>query len=176
MPCCSPPTYCSSRNGEAHRVPSLALGLVLAVRNPFVNRCSRTSGYERRHERCADHRYSGRRSGQRWQLQRSRGDRGHHRDLDRRPGHAVPGRHHSFRYTFCTMIGRILPIQKVKILMRHSAIKLTADLYTDLGLEDVGESVWSLPRIMPGKCGPTGGHTANPGKTPDDVSSGGGGI
>jgi hypothetical protein len=55
---------------------------------------------------------------------------------------------HSFRYTFCTFLGKTLPIQKVKILMRHSTIQLTADLYTDLGLDEVGEGVWSLPRLF----------------------------
>jgi integrase len=60
------------------------------------------------------------------------------------------GRHadfHSFRYTFCSMMGRVLPIQKVKVLMRHSTISLTADLYTDLGIDDVAEGVWMLPRL-----------------------------
>lgn len=55
---------------------------------------------------------------------------------------------HSFRYTFCTFLGKTLPIQKVKILMRHSTIQLTADLYTDLGLDEVGEGVWTLPRLL----------------------------
>jgi integrase len=53
---------------------------------------------------------------------------------------------HSFRYTFCTFVGKKLPIQKVKMLMRQSTIQLTADLYTDLGLEEIGENVWTLPR------------------------------
>lgn len=60
------------------------------------------------------------------------------------------GRHadfHSFRYTFCSLMGRVLPIQKVKVLMRHSTIKLTADLYTDLGIDDLAEGVWTLPRL-----------------------------
>ena len=55
---------------------------------------------------------------------------------------------HSFRYTFCTFVGKTLPIQQVKILMRHSTIQLTADLYTDLGLEEIGENVWTLPRLI----------------------------
>ena len=45
-------------------------------------------------------------------------------------------------------MGRVLPIQKVKILMRHKAIRMTADLYMQLGLEDVGEEVWTLPRVL----------------------------
>jgi integrase len=55
---------------------------------------------------------------------------------------------HSFRYFFCTMLANLLPIQKVKLLMRHSTIKLTADLYCDLGLEDVAEQVWTLPSLF----------------------------
>ena len=51
---------------------------------------------------------------------------------------------HSFRYSFCTWMGRQYPIQKVKVLMRHSTIKLTADLYTDLGIDDVAEAEWML--------------------------------
>ena len=55
---------------------------------------------------------------------------------------------HSFRYTFCTLLGKAMPIQKVKVLMRHSTIKLTADLYTDLGIEDLGAEVWNLPTLV----------------------------
>jgi hypothetical protein len=63
----------------------------------------------------------------------------------------IRGRHadfHSFRYTFCSLMGRILPIQKVKVLMRHSTITLTADLYLDLGIDDTAEGVWTLPRLQ----------------------------
>ncbi len=55
---------------------------------------------------------------------------------------------HSLRYTFCTMMARVMPIQKVKILMRHRTLQMTADLYCDLGLEDVGEDVWNLPSLF----------------------------
>jgi integrase len=48
---------------------------------------------------------------------------------------------HSFRYTFCRLMGERLPIQKVKTLMGHSTIKLTADLYGELRMEDVAEDV-----------------------------------
>lgn len=54
---------------------------------------------------------------------------------------------HSLRYYFCAKMARALPIQKVKTLMRHGSIKLTVDLYGELGLEDVAEDVWSLPRL-----------------------------
>jgi integrase len=56
---------------------------------------------------------------------------------------------HSFRYFFCTQMGRRRPIQEAKALMRHSTIKLTADLYTDLGIEDVAEEAWTLDRLFP---------------------------
>jgi integrase len=61
------------------------------------------------------------------------------------------GRHadfHALRYTFCRLMGEVLPIQKVKVLMRHSTIKLTADLYTQLGIDDLGDEVWSLPPVL----------------------------
>lgn len=75
-----------------------------------------------------------------------------HRDLERAGIARIDelGRHadfHSFRYTFCRLMGERLPIQKVKVLMRHSTIKLTADLYCELGMEDVAENVWSLPPL-----------------------------
>jgi integrase len=63
----------------------------------------------------------------------------------------IRGRHadfHSFRYTFCSTMGRTLPIQKVKVLMRHSTITLTADLYLDLGIDDTAEGVWTLQRLF----------------------------
>jgi integrase len=56
---------------------------------------------------------------------------------------------HSFRYFFCTLMGRRLPVQKVKALMRHRNIRETADLYTDLGLEDVAEGLWDVPSVLP---------------------------
>jgi integrase len=55
---------------------------------------------------------------------------------------------HSLRYTFGTWMSRQHPIEVVQRLMRHSTIKLTADLYTDLGLEDIGKTVWSLPPLF----------------------------
>ena len=61
------------------------------------------------------------------------------------------GRHadfHSLRYTFCRLMGEVLPIQKVKVLMRHGTIGLTADLYGKLGIDDLGEDVWNLPPIL----------------------------
>jgi hypothetical protein len=39
------------------------------------------------------------------------------------------------------------PIEVVQRLMRHSTIKLTADVYNDLGLEDIGKTVWTLPPL-----------------------------
>ncbi|MGL4553958.1 MAG: hypothetical protein ACRC33_22590 [Gemmataceae bacterium] len=52
---------------------------------------------------------------------------------------------HCLRYTFCAKWARVLPIQKVKALMTHATIAQTADLYGALGLEDVGDDVWTLP-------------------------------
>jgi hypothetical protein len=76
-----------------------------------------------------------------------------HTDLDRAgiPRQDERGRwadFYSFRYTFCTWMGRRYPIQKVKELRRHSTIKLTADLYTDLGIDDVAEEAWALNRLF----------------------------
>lgn len=56
---------------------------------------------------------------------------------------------HSLRYFFCTQLARTLPVQKVRILMRHQTLRQTCDLYLDLGLDDVAEEVWSLPRLLP---------------------------
>src|SRR5438067_11555725 len=83
-----------------------------------------------------------------------------HEDLTRAnvPRNGPDGRvadFHSFRYTFCRLMGERLPIQKVKVLMGHGTLKLTADLYGELGMEDVAEDVWTLPPLSP-----TAGHTA----------------
>jgi len=45
-------------------------------------------------------------------------------------------------------MGRHFPIQQVKVLMRHSTIKLIADLYTDLGMEDMAEGAWTLRELF----------------------------
>jgi len=55
---------------------------------------------------------------------------------------------HSLRYTFCKTVGTALPIQKVKLLMRHLTLGMTADLYADLEMEDVAEEVWDLPSLF----------------------------
>jgi len=64
---------------------------------------------------------------------------------------------HCFRYTFCRLMGERLPIQKVKTLMGHSTITLTADLYGQLGMEDVAEDVWTLPPLSHGRSGTADG-------------------
>lgn len=51
---------------------------------------------------------------------------------------------HSFRYHFCVMWAKRLPIQKVKTLMRHQQLRMTSDLYGELGVDDVADEVWSL--------------------------------
>lgn len=61
------------------------------------------------------------------------------------------GRHvnfHSFRYFFCSELAKRLPIQQVKVLMRHATIKRTCDLYMDLGLDNLSDAVLSLPAIF----------------------------
>ncbi len=55
---------------------------------------------------------------------------------------------HSLRYYFCTLIARHLPLQKVRILMRHRDIRTTINLYSDLGLADVGDDVWNWPEEL----------------------------
>jgi integrase len=54
---------------------------------------------------------------------------------------------HSFRYYFCTLLARSLPIQKVRLLMRHRDIRTTCNLYMDLGIDDVAEA-FTLPRLF----------------------------
>jgi integrase len=56
---------------------------------------------------------------------------------------------HSLRYSFCVRAALVLPIQKVKLLMTHRTLAMTADLYADLGLDDAGEDVWALPALLP---------------------------
>jgi integrase len=63
-------------------------------------------------------------------------DRGRHADF------------HCFRYLFCKTVGQKLPIQKVKVLMRHLTLQMTADLYGQLEMEDVAEEVWDLPNLF----------------------------
>lgn len=71
---------------------------------------------------------------------------------------------HSFRYFFCTLLAKHLPIQEVQRLMRHSTIKLTADLYNDLGLEDLTAKVQRLPRLLTREDEPP----AQPGTAPQE--------
>lgn len=55
---------------------------------------------------------------------------------------------HSFRLTFCLRIAKVLPIQTVKVLMRHASINMTVDVYLDLGITEIGEDIWNLPRLF----------------------------
>jgi len=55
---------------------------------------------------------------------------------------------HSLRYFTCALLARHLPIQTVKVLMRHATLKMTADLYLDLGLDDIAEQMQSLPPLF----------------------------
>ena len=61
---------------------------------------------------------------------------------------------HSLRYTFCRWMSQLLPIEVVKLLMRHSTIQLTVDLYGQLGFQDLGIQVWALPPLFPAKDPP----------------------
>ena len=55
---------------------------------------------------------------------------------------------HSLRYFFCTTMGEKLPIQRVRILMRHRDIRTTCNLYMQLGPTDAAEEGWSPPGIL----------------------------
>jgi integrase len=55
---------------------------------------------------------------------------------------------HALRYTFCSMLGGKLPIQLVRVLMRHRDIHTTANLYLDLGIAHIAEQLPALPRIF----------------------------
>lgn len=58
---------------------------------------------------------------------------------------------HSLRYFFCVRMGLVLPIQRVRLLMRHRDIRTTCNLYMDLGIADVAEAFAELPRVVPQK-------------------------
>jgi hypothetical protein len=45
-------------------------------------------------------------------------------------------------------VGTVLPIQKVRLLMRHMTLGMTADLYADLEMEGVTEEDWDLPPLF----------------------------
>jgi len=73
---------------------------------------------------------------------------------------------HSLRYFSCTQMARRLPIQKVRLLMRHKDIRTTCNLYMDLGIQDVMEEVWALPSILKSKPRCTAVSTNGKGLTP----------
>jgi integrase len=61
------------------------------------------------------------------------------------------GRHadfHSLRYFFATELSKRRPMSVVSRLMRHKSIKLTMDLYAELGLRDLGDAVEDLPPLL----------------------------
>jgi integrase len=77
-----------------------------------------------------------------------------HKDLQRASIVRIDGegRHvdfHSLRYFFCTILARRLPIQFVRLLMRHKNIRETCDLYMDLGLSDLNEALVKVPALVP---------------------------
>lgn len=55
---------------------------------------------------------------------------------------------HSLRYFFAWLIARHLPIQTVRILMRHRDIRTTLNLYLQLGLDDVREDMLKLDTVL----------------------------
>jgi site-specific recombinase XerC len=61
------------------------------------------------------------------------------------------GRHadfHSLRYFFATEMSKRAPMSVVSRLMRHKSIKLTMDLYAELGLRDLGDAIENLPPLL----------------------------
>jgi len=46
------------------------------------------------------------------------------------------------------LMGERLQIQIANVLMRHPTIELTADWYTELGIEDLRAKVWTLSTIL----------------------------
>lgn len=69
---------------------------------------------------------------------------------------------HALRYFFCTLAGKSLPIQVVKVLMRHQDIRTTVNLYMDLGLEDVAQEAVRLPRLLDPTSFPTSCRSESP--------------
>jgi len=67
---------------------------------------------------------------------------------------------HTLRYTFGYLLAEHYPIQVVKTLMRHSKITLTADLYGQLGINDLMEAIWDLPEKLGPALGPAKVQTA----------------
>lgn len=55
---------------------------------------------------------------------------------------------HSLRYFFCCLVGRVLPIQRVRVLLRHQDIRTTCNLYLDLGIEDLADTLETLPSLF----------------------------
>lgn len=76
-----------------------------------------------------------------------------HREF-RRAGiaHKVDGRiasFHSLRYFFCTQLAKArIPITTVSRMMRHRNIRLTANLYLDLGVGDLEEDIGDFPMLL----------------------------
>ena len=55
---------------------------------------------------------------------------------------------HSMRHTFCSMLARAgVPLIEAQHLMGHSDPKLTADLYTHLGVTDLRGAIEKLPQL-----------------------------
>lgn len=88
------------------------------------------------------------------------GRRPHPRTVEQDLGRAGVAKHdargrqadaHSLRYFFCALVGRVLPIQRVRQLMRHRDIQTTARIYLDLGIADIAEKLETLPALLGGR-------------------------
>ncbi len=60
---------------------------------------------------------------------------------------------HSLRYFFAKQCAPRMPLMMVKTLMRHADVRMTANLYAELGLTDVAEQTWALPRLFGAAAG-----------------------
>lgn len=71
---------------------------------------------------------------------------------------------HSLRKTFCTIVGKVLPIQVVRLLMRHTDISMTCRVYLDIGLDDLNTAILRLPCLFhkDEESAPTSAPTNNP--------------
>jgi integrase len=56
---------------------------------------------------------------------------------------------HALRVTFGTLLAKQgVPIQTAKVLMRHTDIRLTTNIYTDASLLDTDKAVNELPDFL----------------------------
>ncbi len=70
---------------------------------------------------------------------------------------------HSLRYFYCVLLAKRLPIQIVRLLMRHKDLTTTCRVYLDLGIQDAAEELLKLPSLIAHPL-------AHLGLRPDDVT------